>query len=644
MSKISIPVVITENFDREATWGELKRANADRVFLALSLGLPSDPEKRKKLAAEIRTHVQFYKEKQLEVGIWFWTFWRDAADAGYQHMRLQRTADGTAQIDTYFNSSFICPTCEDFVTDSLDFIRLMAETGADILMFDDDYRLSGQGVPGIGCYCDGHMALTAKKLGETLTPADLRARIYTGGANKYRTAWQEATGENLEDYARKVRAVVDTVNPAIRVALCAVMYLWDTDGATDPIRISKILAGGTKPLLRLIGAPYWAVAASWGNRLQHVIELERMQIAWCADTDIELMTEGDLYPRPRYMTPANYAEGFDTALRFSGNADGILKYMIDYHASPTYETGYIDRHLKNQPIYDAIPALTKGLSATGVRVYERTNKILDADMTDIEQPENYAGLMFHSRAARLLSDHTIPTTYDGTGYAGIAFGENARHLPPEALQNGLILDLRAARILMEQGIDVGIEHIGTPIRTDRLHYLDEDDYTRSYYGFHPRSAFRVTAKPQAKVLITISDQDVDYADAFRYENADGQRFLVFAFDSYFTHEKRYRSYCMQRLLIQSIEWLCQKALPLRCTGHPDLYTICKTDDMQRAVGLWNFFADEVMHPTIELNESYDELECLHCTGTLNGNTVTLSDIPPYGFAFFKVKKHKTSDL
>jgi hypothetical protein len=36
------------------------------------------------------------------------------------------------------------------------------------------------------------------------------------------------------------------------------------------------MAGNTKPILRLIGAPYWAIKQGWGNRLADVIELERM--------------------------------------------------------------------------------------------------------------------------------------------------------------------------------------------------------------------------------------------------------------------------------------------------------------------------------------------------------------------------------
>ena len=35
------------------------------------------------------------------------------------------------------------------------------------------------------------------------------------------------------------------------------MSSWDIDG-TNAYELAKILAGNTKPLVRLIGAPYWA--------------------------------------------------------------------------------------------------------------------------------------------------------------------------------------------------------------------------------------------------------------------------------------------------------------------------------------------------------------------------------------------------
>ena len=56
-----------------------------------------------------------------------------------------------------------------------------------------------------------------------------------------------------------------------------------------------------------------------------------------------------------------------------------------------------------------------------------------------------------------------------------------------------------------------------------------------------------------------------------------------------------------------------------------------------AVGLWNFFADPVLSPTVELDNAYASVRCLNCEGTLDGNRVHLSDIPPFGFAAFEVR-------
>ena len=75
MHKISVPVLLNERFDKEATLAELRRAGADRVFLAL--GAPSmSKERRQNDLSLLRENVPFFKSAGLEVGIWFWTFWR----------------------------------------------------------------------------------------------------------------------------------------------------------------------------------------------------------------------------------------------------------------------------------------------------------------------------------------------------------------------------------------------------------------------------------------------------------------------------------------------------------------------------------------------------------------------------------------
>ena len=38
------------------------------------------------------------------------------------------------------------------------------------------------------------------------------------------------------------------------------------------------------------------------------------------------------------------------------------------------------------------------------------------------------------------------------------------------------------------------------------------------------------------------------------------------------------------------------------------------------------------------DKEYSEIECINCTGKIDGNKVTLTDIPPFAFAGFEVKK------
>ena len=201
----------------------------------------------------------------------------------------------------------------------------------------------------------------SKILGEEVPKDNLGKLIFSGGKNKYRSAFLQANGHYLKEFAKKAREAVDSVNPNIRLGPCACMSVWDFDGVSAA-ELSRIMAGNTKPFLRLIGAPYWSVNRYWGNRLQDVIELERMEASWCGE-GIDLLAEGDAYPRPRFVCPANVLEGFDMALRASGALTGIHKYTLDYTADPEYENGYNTKHIKNKPLYAQIEKSFAGQAA-----------------------------------------------------------------------------------------------------------------------------------------------------------------------------------------------------------------------------------------------------------------------------------------
>ena len=244
--------------------------------------------------------------------------------------------------------------------------------------------------------------------------------------------------------------------------------------------------------------------------------------------------------------------------------------------------------------------------------------------------------MFFSPAARMLSSCSIPTVYEGCGQCAIAFGENAKYLPDEAFENGLIIDARAAEILSASGIDVGIES-RTELSIKKLteeYFVDENEYVPVCLE---SATYNLKLKSNAKVQSFFIDGDNKYPASYIYENADGQRFFVFAFDGYFMHEYLHRQYTRAKQLAENIKWLSGKNLSAYISGNPDLYVINKSDGRALAVGLWNFFEDYISEPVIKLDKKYSKIRFINCSGKLDRDTVYLSKIQPYEFVAFEVE-------
>lgn len=620
MYKLSVPVmdnILSRGDNKEKTAADLKRMGADRVFLALDAYI-ADPTERKAALQSLREDCAYFKNLGFEVGSWCWTF-MVREDFGFTRMKSPTGRE---------SSMDVCPSDEAFCDYAADYIRELAATGVDLIMFDDDFRYGFQDM-GLGCVCENHLARMREITGENFTLDDIRDHLLSGKKNKYRSAWIQANGEYLRGFARRMRAALDEVSPQTRMGFCACMSNWDFDGILAH-EISLLLAGGTKPFMRLIGAPYWAAMQAWGNRLGDVIELERMERSWCPD-GIEIFSEGDAYPRPRFCTPAAIMEGFDTALRADGSLDGILKYGLDYSASPDYERGYVERHCKHLPLYAGIDDFFGSKTPCGIRIYEFPKKYENADVPEEKAGKDDVQDMFFSPASRLTSACSLPTVYHGTGVGGIAFGENARYLDEDALNSGLVLDLLAARILTERGVDVGLLAVGEKHSAATEHFSEPEEYV-SVDG----SYYETTLAPGARVQSEFTEGDTAHPASYLYENSRKQRFLVFTFNAYFNGGRLNRQYGRSRQLAEAFPYLSGQKLPAFCFGNPDLYTLCKSENSKLTVGLWNFFPDEIDAPVITLHRPYTAIRFLNCEGELHGDCVTLTPIPAYGFAAFEV--------
>lgn len=623
MYKITVPLMnrnIKRN-GRERTLEELRRFDAERVLLALDR-YELDIDKRRRAISELEDNCRFFKEKGFEVGAWIWTFWvKDN-----KNFKNMRSINGTEI------KEFMCPKDENFVKFAADYIKDIAKTGVDIIQFDDDFRY-GFLSDSPACLCDNHIAEINRITGENSTREELAKHIVSGGKNKYRDAYLKANGDAFRNFAAEIRKAVDEVNPNIRIGACSCMTSWDIDG-TNAAELAKILAGNTQPFVRLIGAPYWATFNACGNSLQDVVELERMESSWTRKDNIEIFAEGDAFPRPRTRCPANYLEGFDTAIRASGCTDGILKYGIDYFSNADYETGYAKFHERNRGTYAKIDEMFGDKTCCGVRVYESMNKLSDMVVpTAVNSKVNIEHLFF-SKAARTLAFNTIPTVYEGKGVCGIVFDENARILPLDAIKNGLIIDIAAAEILDARGIDVGIESFGAVlISGESEHFTDNDNHILT----DGLPIYDIKLKPNAEVLSDTKTSAGVIPMSYRYENSDGNRFLVLNVNTRSDNSNVLKHYARSRQYAENIPWLSGKKLPAYVYGNPALYIMCKKNEKSMAVGLWNFFADTAIEPVVELDGEYSGIEFLNTNGKLYKNKVYLSDIPPFGFVGFEVK-------
>lgn len=619
MYKISVPVM-NENVTRctpERVYEEIKKFEPDRIFLALDR-YEIDTAKREAALKTLSENCRFFKSKGYEVGAWICAFM--LSDSPFTCIRSLKGQNYTENM---------CPADEDFLEFAASYTRDIAKTGVDIIMYDDDLRYGFLG-DSPGCVCKNHLNKIYDILGERVSEELICDKVYNGAGNKYRDAYIKANGDALRSFALRMRQAVDSVSADIRLGACACLNSWDIDGTTAR-ELARIFAGGTKPFFRLIGAPYWSALRAWGSSLQDSIELSRMECAWTDDKDIEIFSEGDVYPRPRTLVPASYLEGFDTAMRAAGCTDGILKYGMDYVSDASYETGYSAYHIRNKKLYEDIEKYFGDKVSSGVRVYETPEKLAKADFSEEVNIDH----MFFSLAARTLSYNSIPTVYEGKGICGAVFGENARHLTPDAFEKGLILDITAAEILAGKGIDTGVRNFGEKIRSGRFEIFTDTTNRISAMACNMKD---ISLKEGAEILSFTEKDSRRIPMSFRYENSDGQRFLVLNIIPDTDNPNVLRHYERNRQYSEGALWLSGENLPVLCHGHPSLYIQCKKNENSLAAGLWNFFADEIFSPEVTLDKKYSSAEFINCSGRLSGNKIILSDIPAFGFAGFCVNE------
>lgn len=644
---LSIPIVNTMSTreTRREYLEELKKAGAERVFLYVGREYVKEERCFRADMNLLAENICYYTDNGLQTGVWIDGFGHGGTLVHDVSSGKVATFGKICDLMTGGESEdSFCPLDDDFVMAYHDFVGQIIKAGAKMIMIDDDLRLSGRGAALIGCACEKHM-LRFREMAQTegcrrwdYTREELADIVFIGKENRERKIWMRLMGDTLREFASCLREAVDRIDDSVRLGHCSCLSTWDLDGV-DSVELAKILAGKTRPFLRLIGAPYWNMAHAFRtSSLGTIIDLERMQFAWSEKElcDIEVFAEGDVYPRPRYQVPAAYLECLQQVLCAEGHGDDIMKYMLDYVQSPSYECGYVKRHLYYAPLRNAITDAFSGKKTAGVYVHEVMHTLEQADCRGKTAAELFAG--FVPMSLNFTEACSLPISFVCNEYTKVVlvFGENARFLDDKLLRMPMILDAKAAEILQECGVDVGLkksESVNTP---QKEYYSD----AKEWLPVETEGAFRRFQTDDAAKIHSVFDNGM--TAAYTYENADGGRYLVYAFEADTIQQVSalWKSYLRQEQLFQATEWLAAGSVPLAIRKEPGLYVLCRKSVDKMAVGIWNFGQDIGMPDEMICDEEYDAVEGIDNTKVvLKGKKVQLqSVIAPGTFAGFVMIK------
>ena len=82
-----------------------------------------------------------------------------------------------------------------------------------------------------------------------------------------------------------------------------------------------------------------------------------------------------------------------------------------------------------------------------------------------------------------------------------------------------------------------------------------------------------------------------------------------------------------------------KKLPAMLFGAPGLYTLCKKDEKEMSVALFNISKDTIFDGEIVLDKAYKNIDCYNIKAELSGDKIILKEnILPYGFAFITLEE------
>lgn len=605
----SMPLMVSFPGDWDECLQLCKEMGINRVFLIANLLVNGDAPKLEDVRTDaliLKERMKFFRESEIEVAYWGGSIghgMQEVHDYGFQEIIGSALKSATGQF---------CPLDPLFQAYLCDVYRIIAETGVNLLILDDDFRQHIHGDP-MGCFCPLHVKEFTLRTGHEWTADGLMKEVLLGKPTKWRKPWLDMMGETLYQLAGRLEQTVHAVNPQARLGLCSVMTHWSSEGVSMP-ELLKRLSGPTRPFLRTIGAPYWSQEphhAGW------IVEYSCLQRQWMKGSDVEIIAEGDTFPHNRFYTSASMLNSFHQGLR-AQSFSGVLNYVFSYSLMPKHELGYASKLAQQREHYEAISRfIPESYRTVGVRPYYVPYNFEHIDLTDRTGAE---GLHWPDEpyAIQYLARLGIPMTYSDdagplllTGYNGMGLSNRELEI---LLDQGAVLDGVAATWLLERGIDIGITQISKVEAPTFEKFVDPDICSGNvgeavWLPMAPREKafYRCELQQNAKMISMFYRIGNEYAypGVIHYEGPTGRRICILPFDFGGVRNMRQVMYnaVRQEQLARSIDWVGHRPLLATIHHHPDTHLICRLSPAgdRLVIALQNLNLDPLVNPVFQLN-------------------------------------------
>ena len=354
-----------------------------------------------------------------------------------------------------------CPLDEGLKQYLVDVVTTLAKADIPLILLDDDFRVNYH-MPGvdIGCFCPLHVDRFNRENATNYSGLELAELVYRG-EDDTRAKFLKTAGDSLLELAYAMEQAVHSVNPDTRLGLATAMIHYSSEGY-DVRQLAKVLAGPTRPYLRVFGAPYHV--KNNPMLLGYTVDTAKHLADYLSGCDIEIIGEGDTYPHTRFFTNRTTLQTHLLASRCSGMRN-MLHYPFCFAASPDFETIYVETAQKLRPTMTLLDTLLpQTQKATGIQpVLTFGNLIhipISRKMTKRERvwPDEPLAL-------KMLTQFGIPTVpaHSASNQPVLLAGYNGFDCTDEQintlLDRGAIIDATAAGWLLERGFDIGLENI-----------------------------------------------------------------------------------------------------------------------------------------------------------------------------------------